>query len=102
MTIRPVSSTIGVSVPSGGGYRWRKIPGWRPGDIRYREPGRGDSLPRNAKAASARQKRLARYCELRMEGKSRTVAAAAIPVCDSTSKAYETAFRDRQRGGQDG
>ena len=108
--IRAAFTTIGQSSPAsviedaeGTGYRWRKIPGWTPNDPRCREPGRGGAaLPQNVKATSAKQRRITRYCELRLAGKTRTEAASDpdVLVGDSTSKAYEAEFKTQHPRGR--
>lgn len=95
MSIRPVSTTMGISTPASraegtGYYTYR-------GKQPHRPPRESVQLPQNVKASNARQKRIDRYCELRLAGKSRTEAGDELGVCDSTSKAYEAEFKDRQR-----
>lgn len=99
--IKPGFTTMSQSNPAvfaGKPYRYRGDPRWEPGDKRYRQPRQGEPLPQNVTATSAKQKRIARYCELRLAGKSRAEAAAdpGVLVGDSTSKAYEAEYRLQQ------
>lgn len=96
MSIKPVSTTMGVSTPAtlAEGTHDYTYRGKKP----YLGPDNSRQLTQNAEGLAARRKRIAEYCELRSEGKSRTEAGAGIGICDSTSKAYEAVFQDRQRG----
>lgn len=103
--IRPVSTTMGVSTPAtvaedagAGGYKYRGDPDWTPGDPRYREPGKGEPLPQNARATTGKRQRMAEYTRLRLEGASKDQAAAEIGISSSTAGYYERDFQDRQRG----
>jgi hypothetical protein len=95
--IRPLGSTMGQSVQAGGGYRYRKDPDWTPGDRRYREPGHGELLPQNAKATTAKQRRMAEFTRRRLAGESKEQAAAALGIRPSTASYYEREFKDQQR-----
>ncbi len=104
MTFKVISSTMGRSTPStvaedagrDSGYRWRKIPGWTPGDRRYRDSG-GDPPPHNTKAVSAKQQRMARYAECRADGMTREQAAEQVEIGLDTARTYEREIREQQR-----
>ena len=100
--IKVTASTMGVSTPAtvsqdagSVGYRYRGDPEWRPG--RDREDDAGTPYRPAAKKTAARAERLARYCALRLDGKTKAEAGDLLGVHESTSRQYEREFRDRQR-----
>ena len=108
MTIRAIFSTMGKASPSTvaddagrvGGYRWRGIPDWTPGDERFR--GMDDGLhPANAKAMAARKERLARYARLRLDGKEPAEAAELTGLSASAGREYEREFKRQQEVGDE-
>lgn len=102
--IKAVSSTMGHENPSlalGGGYCWRKIPGWKPGDVRYKE----DSPARPAGGAykiTQRERRLMEFTAYRASGLSVTEAGQRVGVAPVTARAYERARLAEIREGSDG
>ena len=102
--IKVTASTMGVSTPATvsedagtGYYHFKRDPSWKPGDPRYREGEPGTPYRPAAKKTAARAERLARYCALRLEGKTKAEAGDLLGVHESTSRQYEREFRDRQR-----
>ena len=94
--IKPGFTTMSQSNPAifaGKPYRYRGDPAWEPGARRYREAGQGELLPQNAKATSAKQKRMAEYTRLRLEDVPKEQAAEQIGICLSTMHYYERAFK---------
>ena len=99
MTYKVTASTMGVSSPASvaagtGYYRYR---GNQP-----EPPPRSEPLPQNIKATAGKRERFARYCALRLDGKSRAEAAQEIGVHISTARYYEADFQEWQDGETDG
>ena len=84
-----VHSTLGQSNPShvnlSKPYRWRKIPGWIPGDMRYRE----DVVARTSQVSPERAQRIAEFGGYRDEGLSVTEAGQRMGIAPSTARTYE-------------
>ena len=92
MSIRPVSTTMGVSTPASvaEGTRYYRYNGDQP----YRGPDRSRDLPQNAKAMSAKQRRMAEYNRLQLEEHlTKEQAAERIGISPSTMHYYERAFK---------
>lgn len=90
MSIKPVSTTMGVSSPATlnegtGRYRYR---GNKPDPPPPSEP-----LPQNAKATSAKQQRMAEYDRRRLDGQSKEQAADGIGISKCTMHFYEREFK---------
>jgi hypothetical protein len=104
-----VSSTMGVSTPDldAKPYRWRGVPGWRPGDARFREPaprrateaelaGLREASRLNSAGRAARIAEFARLCA--EEGMTPPEAGREIGVTAPTARAYWRAIQKQQQG----
>lgn len=106
MSIRATFTTMAQSSPATiaedagrtGGYRYRGDPKWYPGRGREDSTGPGERQPANVKAMASRRERIARYCQLRDEGKTREEARAAVEVGRSAARAYEAEYQARRDG----
>jgi len=103
VSIRPVSSTMGVSTPATVGegarpYRYRGIKDWTPNDSRYRDlPAKPH--PQNARTSAERAARVAEYARLRLEEKATPEEAAdRLGLGRSTRGQYDREFRAQQQG----
>ena len=94
MTIKIVSSTMGVSTPASvaEGTGWYRYNGKQP--LKADPDG---TLPQNAKATAGKQQRMAEYARLRLEGASKDEAAERIGIKASTAAYYEREYQDQQR-----
>ena len=105
-SITVTATTMGQSTPAtaaeGGGYRWRKIPGWVPNDPRLR----GNTEPRRPSPQSLRgspevrreerAKRYARFCQLRDEGMDVIPAGAEVGIERRAAARYEKQRREER------
>lgn len=91
MSIKPLMTTMGVSTPASvaEGTRYYTYNGDQP----YHGPDRSRDLPQNAKAMSAKQKRMAEYVRLRLKKVPKEQAAEQIGISPSTMHYYEREFK---------
>lgn len=86
-------STMGQSSPShltlSRPYRWRKVPDWEPGDVRFREDATPVGMRGGAAVTAERTRRMAEYARLRAEGLSVTEAGERLGVKRKTAGSYE-------------
>lgn len=98
-----IHSTMGQSSPSqltlSKPYRWRGVPGWTPGDVRFSEPETRRPGPppgtRNSPADKAR--RFAVFCAAIADGKTVPEAGIAAGVRTETAQKYDRERRRQQR-----
>jgi hypothetical protein len=96
MSIRPTYSTMGQSTPASvaegtGYYRYN-------GDQPYVKAAPAGTLPQNAKAITAKQRRIAEFGRLLTEEKlTREQAAERLGISRSTARYYENDLKDQQR-----
>jgi hypothetical protein len=94
--IKVVMTTTGSVTPGNATlsrpYRWRKIPDWKPGDMRYRE----DTTPSAGTVARSgeRLRRLTEFARLRNEeGLNVTEAGNRLQVAFKTASTYNRECR---------
>ena len=87
MTIQATFTTMGQATNAhltlARPYRWRGIPGWTPGDVRFRESEPG------AASAEAKAARFARFTAARDRGAGVAAAGRVAGVAPKTARAYE-------------
>jgi DNA-binding transcriptional regulator YiaG len=73
-----------------GGYRWRGIPDWKPGDTRYRQSDQPSASGGYAAENAAKcAERMARFAEMRAGEMSIAEAARRLGVSYKTAQGYE-------------
>ena len=99
MSIRPVSTTMGQQTLAGiSGVGWYRYNGKQP----LEKPECPSApLPQNVKATTAKEKRFAEFTRLRLEGKDKNEAGAAIGVSSSTAGYYDRAFLEEHPEARD-
>lgn len=71
-----------------GGYRWRKVPGWTPGDVRFREP-QAPPPPATVAKAALRAARIREFRRYRQDGLSIPAAGRRVGITPKTAYVYE-------------
>lgn len=92
MRIHVTPLTSGPVTPGyeqlGKPYRWRKVPGWKPGDVRFREPA-APPPPATVAKAALRASRVAAFARYRQQGLSIPAAGRRVGITLKTAYVYE-------------